>query len=273
MIQWNDFPTGDHRAVCPACQRRDKSMGVTVFAPDHGVAHCFRCGYIETRQAARELTEAERKAHAKRMDALRRNHDAEQHERQAQAAKDAAQQWLKSEPCMEHPYLSTKGIKAHGLRLHAGLLLVPLRDVHGTLHSLQTIAPDGTKRFLPGGRVKGCYHSIGRPDGRIVIAEGYATAATIYEDTGSAVAVAFNSGNLLPVAKALRAKYPCADLVLAADDDWQTDGNPGLTAARAAALAVGGLLAVPDFTGLARSPKDTDFNDVRKLSNAQEVNT
>ena len=136
---------------------------------------------------------------------------------------------------------------------------------------MQTIDRGGGKRFLTDGQVKGCYHSIGKPAGRLVIAEGYATAATVHEDTGHAVAVAFNSGNLLHVAQALRAKYPEAVLVLAADDDWQTPGNPGRTAATEAARAVSGLLAVPDFTGLQRGPKDTDFNDLRRLALAVEV--
>lgn len=271
MIAWSDFPEGDHRARCPACQRRDKSMGVTVLGPGHGVAHCFRCGFVETRHNARELTPAERKAYARRMDALRAQHDAEQLARQAEAATQAAIRWSSSKPATEHPYLTTKGVQSHGLRIDRQSLLIPLRDSKGTLQSLQTIGPDGDKRFLPGGRVKGCYHSIGKPAGRLVIAEGYATAATVHEDTGHAVAVAFNSGNLLHVAQALRAKYPEAVLVLAADDDWQTPGNPGRTAATEAARAVSGLLAVPDFTGLQRGPKDTDFNDLRRLAQAVEV--
>ena len=271
-IPWNELPAGDHRIMCPACGTKPtkKDMGTTILSPEHGVAHCFRCGFVASNRHERELSEAERKAFKRRMDALRKQHDAEQREKQAQAAAVAAQMWLKSQPCVEHPYLSKKGVNPHGLRALGGLLLVPLRDANGVLHSLQTITAEGDKRFLSGGRVKGCYHSIGRPSGRIVIAEGYATAATIHEDTGSAVAVAFNSGNLLPVAKALRSKYPCIDLVFAADDDWQTPGNPGLTAATEAARQAGGLLAVPDFTGLQRGPKDTDFNDLRKLSQAQE---
>ena len=272
-IPWNELPVGDHRIMCPACGTKPKKrdMGVTVIAPEHGIAHCFKCGFIASNRHERELTEAERKAYKRRMDALRKQHDAEQREKQALAAAEASQQWLKSQPVDGHPYLSKKGVKHHGLRVLGGLLLVPLRDANGVLHSLQTITAEGDKRFLSGGRVKACYHSIGRPSGRIVVAEGYATAATIHEDTGSAVAVAFNSGNLLPVAKTLRSKYPCIDLVIAADDDWQTPGNPGLTAATEAARQVGVLLAVPDFSGLQRAPTDTDFNDVRRLIKEKEA--
>ena len=270
MLTWTDYPMGDHRVQCPICQRRDKSLGVSVFSHEHGVAHCFRCGYIETRQPQRELTPAEREAYKRRMDAMRQAHDTEQRARQEEASILAGIRWADATPATEHPYLERKAVKAHGLKVEGSILLIPLRDSTGKLHSLQTIFADGTKRFLPGGRVKGCYHAIGALKGRLIVCEGYATGATIHADTGQAVAVAFNASNLLPVAQALRSKYPGAELVIAADDDWQTDGNPGLTAARKAAQEVGALLAVPDFTGLDRGPKDSDFNDVARLA-AQEV--
>lgn len=274
VITWSEYTTGDHRIMCPACGTRpnQKNMGITILAADHGIAHCFKCGMVANNRNTRELTEAERKAFARRMDALRKQHDAEQRERQAQAAAEASQRWLASDSVIDHPYLTAKRVKAHGLRIHGGVLLVPVRDAKGVLHSLQSIAADGSKRFLPSGRVKGCYHAIGRVSGKVLICEGYATGATLYEQTKHAVAVAFNSGNLLPVAKALRAKFPCIDVVICADDDHATEGNPGLTAATEAARAVGGLLAVPDFAGLDRQATDTDFNDLQRLAGCVEVN-
>ncbi|WP_246237672.1 hypothetical protein [Caldichromatium japonicum] len=75
--------------------------------------------------------------------------------------------------------------------------------------------------------------------------------------------MAFNAGNLLPVARALRAKFPGLYLIVCADDDAMTDGNPGLTKAHEASQAVGGLLAVPDF-GAQRPGGATDFNDLHR---------
>ena len=273
-IAWSEYAIGDHRIVCPGCgtNPRKKDMGLTILAADHGIAHCFKCGMVANNRNTRELSPAERLAFTRRMDALRRLHDAEQKQRQAEAATASALRWAAAMPAGEHPYLSTKGIRAHGIRVEAGhSLLIPLRDFKGHLHSLQSIAPDGSKRFMPGGRTKGCYHAIGNPSGKLLIAEGYATAATLYEQTGHAVAVAFNSGNLLPVAQALRGKYPCLTLVLCADDDWQSEGNPGLTAASIAARSIGGLLAVPDFSGFERKATDTDFNDLQRLAGRVEV--
>ena len=142
-------------------------------------------------------------------------------------------------------------------------VVLPIRDTAGALHSLQFIGADGRKRYLTGGRIRGCYFGISKPDGVLCIAEGFATGASIHEATGYAVAVAFDAGNLQPAAKALREKFPDLRLILCADDDYRTGGNPGQTKAKEAAQAVGGLLAVPDF-GPDRPEGATDFNDLHQ---------
>ena len=113
--------------------------------------------------------------------------------------------------------------------------------------------------------MKGCYHAIGKPSGKLIVCEGFATGATIHEATGEAVAVAFNAGNLGAVAYALHKKYPELAIVIAADDDHKTDGNPGLTSAKSAALAVGGFVVAPQFPA-GRPAKATDFNDLAALA-------
>lgn len=198
------------------------------------------------------MSEAERKALAARMAAAKMARDAEQAAVQTSARQRAQGLWEKAKPADgAHAYLVNKGVPAYGLKLLRQQLVVPLRDVDGVLHSLQFIGADGCKTFLTGGRKRGCYHAIGRPEAALCICEGYATGATIYQDSGHATAVAFDAGNLLPVAKALRQKFPRLPLVIAADNDTETPGNPGVTAAQAAALAVGGALAVPSFAGVA----------------------
>lgn len=273
MIAWSNYPPGNHRAVCLSCgsNPRKKDLGITVLDSDYAVAHCFKCGVVETNRNTRQLTPAERRAFAQRMNALRLQHEAEKLDRQQQTAADAVMRWQYAHQPHQHPYAERKGVRLYGVRVDGSQLLVPLRDARGTLWNLQTIDADGQKRFMPGGRVKGLYHAIGNPSGRLVVCEGYATGATLHEQSGDPVAIAFNAGNLLPVAQALRAKLPRIAIVVAADDDWLTDGNPGLKAASDAARAVGGLLAVPDFTGLERGEKDTDFNDLARLNQASEV--
>ena len=238
-----------------------------------GAFGCWRTGLQSTWCAKSDtsMTPAEREGHRRRIDAMKLQRDADTAERHAAAATEATRCWHEDKPCTQHDYLTTKAVQAHGLRIDgAGALIVPMRDTAGTLHSLQSIAPAGEKRFMPGGRVKGCYHAIGRPDGAVIVCEGYATGASIHECTGQAVAVAFNAGNVEPVAVTLRAKYPALKIIIAADDDHQTNGNPGVTKATAAAMAVGGLLAVPVFPA-DRPDKATDFNDLHQLAGADAV--
>ena len=208
--------------------------------------------------------------HRQRVDAMRRQCEADTAHRQQQAAKEAAARWQSASPVAAHPYLISKGVHAYGVKVEGEALLIPMRDTAGTLRSLQLIDPEGGKRFHPGGRVKGCYHAIGKPDGVLIVCEGYATGASIHEATGRAVAVAFNAGNLQAVAVALYRQYPTLRLILAADDDWKTEGNPGVTKATEAARAVGGWLAVPRFSA-ERGDKVTDFNDLHQLADADSV--
>ncbi|MCS6811928.1 MAG: DUF3987 domain-containing protein [Tepidimonas sp.] len=232
-----------------------------------GAFGCWRQGIAQqwTAAAPDRMTEAERSAHRARMEAIRKERQRAEAERQREAAAEASRRWAEARPAdAAHPYLAAKAIGPHGIRQEGGALLVPMRDTAGTLHSLQAIDAGGGKRFHPGGRIRGCYHAIGTPNGALVVCEGYATGASIHEATGYAVAVAFTAGNLLPVAEALRAKYPALRLIVAADDDWRTEGNPGLTKARQAAQAIGAALAVPRFPE-DRPDKATDFNDLAKL--------
>ena len=233
----------------------------------------WREGFTQTWCAKSDnaMTETEREANRQRIKAIQEQRDTELIQRQQSAATDAAQRWQGATNGTRHTYTTAKGAQCYGVKIDsAGALIVPMRDTAGALQSLQTITPNGDKRFLPGGKVKGCYHSIGKPDGVLIVCEGYATGASIHEATGHAVAVAFNAGNLEAVAVALRSKYPSLKIIVAADDDHQTAGNPGMTKARAAAQAVAGFLAVPIFPA-DRPDKATDFNDLHQLAGLDAV--
>ena len=194
---------------------------------------------------------AEAEALRKQLAAVRAQHAEEQAKVRAKAAAKAATLWAGARPALDrHPYLVRKNVPAFGLRALGEQLLIPLRDEAGCIYSLQFIQPDGTKRFLTGGRIVGCYFSIGRltvNDNALLLCEGYTTAASVHMATGRPTAVAFNAGNLKPVALALRAKLPRLRLVICADDDAQTPGNPGLRFAREAAEAVDGVMVSPVF--------------------------
>ena len=193
-------------------------------------------------------TPAERAELQRQMKAAQAARAAELVNVQTAARERAAKLWATAHPATNaHPYLARKQIGAYGIRQLRDMLVVAARDVNGELHTLQFISPDGSKRFLTGGRIVGCYFAIGRPVDSLLLCEGLATASTLHQATGRAVAVAFNCGNLLAVARVLRLKFPAMRLVVCADNDFQTQGNPGVTHARAAAQAVGGYLVVPKF--------------------------
>jgi len=81
--------------------------------------------------------------------------------------------------------------------------------------------------------VSGTFFTVSnKPDGALLIAEGYATAATVHQATGFATVAAMNCGNLFAVAKAQREKFPDREIIIAADNDQATAGNPGLSKAR-----------------------------------------
>lgn len=212
---------------------------------------CWRTGFSQTWRAdiGRPLTPAEESAHRAKVDAMRAEREADEIRQRKDAAEKAKAIWEAAPVApRDHPYLARKGILAHGARLHQGALVIPLL-ANGNLHSLQFIGPDGSKKFLRAGKVRGCYFLIGRTDDAVAlcIAEGFATGATIHEATGYPVVIAFNSGNLELVAVAMRKMFPDLPLIVCADDDRHTPGNPGLTAANAAAKSIGGVVAVPDF--------------------------
>lgn len=208
-----------------------------------GESHTWRAESEKT-MAPAELAEQRRQFETMR----RQRAEAEARVRE-EARSKAARLWGMTKPAeAAHPYLVRKGVKAWGIRQLRESLVIPARDAHGQLHTLQFIGRDGNKRFLSGGRIQACYCAIGRPADTLLLAEGYATAATLYESTGYATACAFNAGNLAPVARALRTKFPSLRIIVCADNDTQIPGNPGLTNAWEAARAVHGWVACPTFS-------------------------
>jgi len=164
----------------------------------------------------------------------------------------------------DNPYCARKAVKPYGLKEFKDkrTLLVPMRDTHGKLHSLQFIYADGTKRFKSNGRVQGMYHSFGgKIHDTVLVCEGFATGASLFAAIGHPVAVAFNAGNLMAVAVALRRKLPDVQIIICADNDrFNAAGNVGVENATAAAREVGAWLAVPKFSSDEGHP--TDFNDL-----------
>lgn len=204
---------------------------------------------------------------------------AEKRQARIDAASRAQSIWDNSKPAADdHPYLLSKNVSAIGLSQDANDNLIIPMYYHNTekqqitLVNVQTIAPDSEKLFLKGGLVSGAYFTIGSPamfgGGVILICEGYATGATVFDAMSYSlpVIVAFNANNLIPVAQSIRAQYPDHRIIIIADDDTATaikmrdkaiaegkepkpliEYNTGIREARNAAIAISGEMVVPSF--------------------------
>lgn len=207
---------------------------------------------------------------------------ADNERRHQQAATRVALQHAQLDQVIQPtPYMAAKGIGvlSGALTDHAGVTTyIAAIDVNGKHWTTQYIHGDGTKRFAKDSRKEGCFHAIGGLDGvaaapAIVIAEGYATAATLSKALGFATVAAFDSGNLPCVARALHEKFPYKPVVIAGDDDHELETrqgiNPGKLKAGEAAKAVGGMMLLPVFAPgeQAGDPGSfTDFNDLAQKS-------
>ena len=229
---------------------------------------------LDTDPTLREALKTRQAENQQRMKAMRAA-EAEQ------AARKAARVWKAYVPTGESDYLDRKGVAAHGVRFDPnghGTLAIPMCDAYGNIHGLQIIrgrnrGKNLEKQYFPAGLAKQeHYHLIGgSPTWICLVAEGYATAASLHQATQLPVAVAFDAGNLMPVASALHKTYRRANLLICADDDHLTVGNPGITAASAASLAVSGAWIAPRFTIDRADSKITDFNDLHLLEGVHVV--
>lgn len=198
-----------------------------------------------------------------------------------------------TEPTADHPYLKAKDVPAYGVKVmqgepmlvppgaaepmrfsRPGELLVPVTDVDGNVWGAQSIGEGGRKSFPRGGRLAGMFHMIGDPTTAkaFVVAEGYATGATIHQATGLPVAVAFNANNLQPVAEALAGRFPEHGRYIAGDNDHVKElagkQNVGRMKAEEAAHAVNGVALIPQFEA---GDRGTDWNDLRNDRGVEEL--
>lgn len=192
----------------------------------------------------RTLSPEEEAAHLARVEAMRLVREAEEARRRAAAAKKAAALWEAAQPAgASNPYLARKQVaavdqlrqldasavasiigytpKSSGEELTGEVLVAPI-VVDDVITTCELIDGAGRKSAIYGGAKAGGYWSAqsmpeSAADLVLFIGEGVATMLTVRQASGHACIAALSSGNLLPVAKAMRARYPLALLVLVAD--------------------------------------------------------
>jgi putative DNA primase/helicase len=197
--------------------------------------------------------------------------EKEKHQKYEETAQSALKKWKFFSETGNSPYLERKKVKGFGVRFDKESLIVPLKDSLGKLWSLQCIGANGIKRFLPGGRKKGCFHHMGILENEkpIIIVEGYATGVSIHMATQQTVVVTFDAGNIEPVVDELKKAYPNSPIKIAGDDDVWKETNTGRTTTQQAALKHGCSVVFPTFKNTETKP--TDFNDLHVLEGFEEV--
>jgi hypothetical protein len=256
----------EYKACCPFHDEKTPSFHVI---PDKDFAHCFGCGWsgdvvdftrdynkvsldeaVAMLKSGASFGDAPEKAKA-----LEQRNEAEQI-RRAMAVKEAQAVWQGGVAVSpDHPYLVRKGVEPHMAKQHSdGRLILPILDATGEIQSVQLIADDGEKKFLPGAPTASGRAYIGINMGRTILCEGFATGASIYDAIPDQVCVAYSLNNMERLARELHAEGRA--IVLACDQ--------GTAAMRMRTL--GAELDVPVI-----EPREKDFNDEAKAHGTESV--
>lgn len=222
-----------------------------------------------------EFNEEENKELRTKLSQTQKKAEKEKQKLQETVAKTSQAIFNQASPTGNSPYSTRKNI-GHGFgekytpsNFGDDDLLVPLRECDGKIWGFQRISPNGTKYFCEGQRIKGCFHQIGVTTDKFIIAEGFATGASIWMATNITTIIAFNASNLKEVSKEIRQKYPQAQIVIACDDDRFSPKNVGIEHGKDAAFAARATYIIPVFKN--NTENVTDFNDLHVKEGLGEV--
>ena len=220
----------------------------------------------------------EQKKKLKETDASRKKDEAQRRQKASEAWEKASQNPSKK---AHTEYLERKKIKPYDIRFGQAhikrtgeqqatkedCIIIKLQNSNREVQAVQYIFADGTKRIH--GAKKGNYFLLGsvKQDSHILVCEGYATAASIFEAFNEKypVFVAFDCGNLEAVVANIRKKCPLHAITIAGDDDCENETNTGKHHAELAAKRYNCRVVLPKFPQdfrLEKGKRPTDFNDL-----------
>lgn len=224
------------------------------------------------KRSNKSLSVKERTALKKIRDDTKKHQQAEKEKRYAKARRLVNIVWSNSLPAsVNHPYLVNKYCTGASsvLRQSRGNLLVPLFNKK-RLVSIQYINRFGEKFFAKGSELKGSYFKFGdvnKKFGSAYICEGISTGWTIHILASFApVFCAMNASNLKAVSLEVRKHWSDVKIIICADNDVRqessTTPNTGVEEALKAALAVNGVVSIPNMPDGCKC----DFNDLYVLA-------
>lgn len=192
----------------------------------------------------------------------------------SETAVEAGRRYLAATKVGVTPYMTRKSIpELYGCCIYLDRLQIPLRDVDGKIWNMQTVFPNGDKRYMTNGKTEGLFHVLGAPlelSSEVNLCEGISTATSIYQATGKTTVTCCSYTNLPKVAKALRARYPATSFTVCGDDDRKHEkGNPGREGASKAGMICDGAVVFPKFR--ADDTESSDFNDVHLKYGLEEL--
>ncbi|EJX1674830.1 DUF5710 domain-containing protein [Campylobacter jejuni] len=194
-----------------------------------------------------------------------------------------------------HAYLKKKGFSENFYlkQDNKGSLLIPLKDENGKLWSVQRIFPNGdkiigvikTKEEKEQGieysaKKSGCFHLIGAKNleycKEFIIAEGFATAATIYKALNKPVIMGIDAGNLSKIVETLKNKFQNTPITLIADNDKKRElkglSNVGVETAKEIQQKFSDIkVIIPKISNQEAEQGISDFNDIFLNKGLDEV--
>ena len=264
FLQSHGFETKDELETNPPKPQRAYTTingkralsGYYAFYDNYGTPVGFAADYRTGQTHNFKITGVKKtKVNTEALERFKQEARQDQESKWLKVAKKATMIWEAASPCDSHPYLLSKDVASHSLRIYKSKLIIPIMDETGKLWSLQMIDEHGNKRFLPGGRTGGCFYIIGtnlvKDARRVGLAEGYATCMTIHTSKKVPMVVCFNAGNLKSVSQKLADALPGKEFTIYADNDTN---EVGVTKAVEAAQVSNAEVVMPEEEGM-------DFND------------